>query len=80
VLGGTLSTGGKGNVVGTALASMVIGLLRFGLPLCFKIGTQYLDIPVGVLLLVVVLGRSLAGHPSVAGALARMKKNKTAEN
>ena len=46
VLGGTLSTGGKGSVIGTALASLAIALLRFGLPLCFKIGTQYLDIPV----------------------------------
>ena len=33
VLGGTLSTGGKGNVIGTALASLVIGIMRFGLPL-----------------------------------------------
>ncbi len=75
VLGGTLSTGGKGNVIGTALASMIIGLLRFGLPLCFKVGTQYLDIPVGILLLAVVLGRSMAGHPAVAGFLARFRKN-----
>ncbi|MCD7735385.1 MAG: ABC transporter permease [Lachnospiraceae bacterium] len=74
VLGGTLSTGGKGHVVGTALASMVIGLLRFGLPLCFKIGTQYLDIPIGILLLVVVLGRSMAGMPSVAAFLAKLRK------
>ena len=59
VLGGTLSTGGKGSVIGTALASLVIGILRFGLPLCFKVNTQYLDIPVGVLLLVVVIGRAI---------------------
>lgn len=74
VLGGTLSTGGKGNVVGTALASLVIGLLRFGLPLCFKIGTQYLDIPVGILLLVVVVGRAMAGNPAMAGFFAKLKK------
>lgn len=80
VLGGTLSTGGKGNVVGTALASMVIGLLRFGLPLGFKVGTQYLDIPVGILLLVVVLGRSLAAKPSTANLLARLKRGRTAED
>ena len=76
VLGGTLSTGGKGNVIGTALASMVIGLLRFGLPLCFKIGTQYLDIPVGILLLVVVLGRAAANHPRIISFRAKMKKSK----
>ena len=74
VLGGTLSTGGKGNVIGTALASMAIGLLRFGLPLCFKVGTQYLDIPVGILLLVVVVGRSIAANPAMAGFLAKLKK------
>lgn len=76
VLGGTLSTGGKGNVIGTALASMIIGILRFGLPLCFKVGAQYLDIPVGILLLVVVLGRSMASHPAMAGYLARIRRKK----
>lgn len=65
VLGGTLSTGGKGSVIGTALAALVIGVLRFGLPLCFKINTQYLDIPVGLLLLIVVICRSLANNPKV---------------
>ncbi len=65
VLGGTLSTGGKGSIVGTALASLAIALLRFGLPLCFKIGTQYLDIPVGVLLVVVIVGRSAATNTGI---------------
>jgi AI-2 transport system permease protein len=65
VLGGTLSTGGKGSALGTALAAVVIGMLRFGLPLCFKVSQQYLDIPVGILLLVVVIGRSLAANPKV---------------
>ena len=62
VLGGTLSTGGKGSIIGTALAAVVIGTLRFGLPLSFGISTQYLDIPVGILLLTVIIGRSLAGN------------------
>ena len=69
VLGGTLSTGGKGSVVGTALAAVVIGVLKFGLPLCFKVPQQYLDIPVGLLLLVVVIGRSLLTNPKVVAAL-----------
>lgn len=58
VLGGTLSTGGKGSIVGTALASFLIAFLRFGLPLCFKVSTQYLDIPVGILLVAVIVFRS----------------------
>lgn len=65
VLGGTLSTGGKGSVIGTALSALAIGVLRFGLPLCFKVSTQYLDIPVGLLLLIAVIGNALAGNQKV---------------
>ncbi|MEG0943115.1 MAG: ABC transporter permease [Angelakisella sp.] len=73
VLGGTLNTGGKGSIIGTALAALVIGLLKFGLPLCFKVSTQYLDIPVGMLLLAVVIGRSLVGNPKLYGIVKRLK-------
>ena len=75
VLGGTLSIGGKGSVIGTALASLVIGILRFGLPLCFKVNTQYLDIPVGILLLVVVIGRAVLSRPETAALLKKFKKD-----
>lgn len=60
VLGGTLMTGGKGSIIGTALAAVIIGVLKFGLPLCFKLNMQYLDIPVGLLLLIVVSFRALS--------------------
>lgn len=76
VLGGTLSTGGKGSVLGTALAAVVIGVLRFGLPLCFKVSQQYLDIPVGILLLVVVIGRSLINHAKVKAYLGSKMADK----
>ncbi|MDD2992056.1 MAG: ABC transporter permease [Pygmaiobacter sp.] len=80
VLGGTLSTGGKGSVIGTALAALVIGVLRFGLPLSFKVSNQYLDIPVGLLLLIVVVGRSIAANPTLLRKLgigkAKRQKNK----
>ena len=66
VLGGTLSTGGKGSVPGTALAAVAIGTLRFGLPLCFKVSQQYLDIPVGILLLVIIIGRALLNRPGLS--------------
>lgn len=59
VLGGTLSTGGKGSIIGTALAALVICLLRYGLTLCFGISNQNLDLPVGVMLLLVVSGRQI---------------------
>lgn len=73
VLGGTLSTGGKGSIIGTALASIAIGLLRFGMPLCFKINTQYLDIPIGALLVLVVVGRALSGNPAVIAKAGRLR-------
>jgi len=49
VLGGTSIYGGKGNVIGTALSSLVIGFMEFGLSLV-GIQAQYQAIPVGVLL------------------------------
>ena len=67
-----MSTGGKGSVLGTALAAVVIGVLRFGLPLCFKVSQQYLDIPVGLILLVVV-GRSLVNNQKVIAMFRRKK-------
>ena len=76
VLGGTLSTGGKGSILGTSLAALVIGLLRFGLPLCFKVSQQYLDIPVGMILLVVVIGRSIANNPKISTKLHQIRQTK----
>ena len=58
VLGGTLSTGGKGSILGTALAAIVICILRYGLPLCFGISNQNLDLPIGIMLVVVVAIRA----------------------
>ena len=51
VLGGTSIYGGKGNVLGTALAALIIGFMKFGLTLV-GINAQYQDIPVGILLIV----------------------------
>ena len=72
VLGGTLSTGGKGSAIGTALAAVAITLLRFGMPLCFNVNKQYLDIPIGMLLVVVVVGRAIAGNPAVVAKVSRL--------
>jgi len=80
VLGGTLSTGGKGSIIGTALAAVGIGVLRFGLPLCFKISTQYLDIPVGILLLAVVIGRALAANPKTSAFFHNLFSKKEKAN
>lgn len=74
VLGGTLNTGGKGSILGTVLASLIICLLRYGLPLCFGVSTQNLDLPVGVILVLVVLGREIAGRHMLGDLLKRLRK------
>ena len=74
VLGGTLSTGGKGNVFGTVLATIIIGLIKFGLPLCFGINSQYLDAPIP--LVVVLLGRALMVHPAFINYRAKLKNKR----
>lgn len=79
VLGGTLSTGGKGSVIGTALAAAAITLLRFGMPLCFGVNKQYLDIPIGVLLVVVVVGRALANNPAVIAKFGGLFRRKSGQ-
>lgn len=77
VLGGTLMTGGKGSIIGTALAAVIIGVLKFGLPLCFGVNMQYLDIPVGLLLLVVVCARAVSQRPEAVAFMHRLvHKNK----
>lgn len=72
VLGGTLSTGGKGSVIGTAFAAVVIGVLKFGLSLSFRVQQQYLDIPVGLLLLTVIIVRAILSNPN-----CKFLKNRT---
>lgn len=59
VLGGTSITGGIGTIPGTALSVLVIGIMRFGLSMA-GLNTQYLDIPVGLLLLVIVASRGIS--------------------
>jgi AI-2 transport system permease protein len=73
VLGGTSNLGGTGGVIGTALAAVVIGILRFGLSLA-NVNTQYLDIPVGVLLVLAVAIRFSAGNPTVQKIISKLRK------
>ncbi len=68
VLGGTSNLGGRGGVIGTALAALVIGIMRFGLSMA-GLNTQYLDIPVGLLLIVAVAFRGLTGRSKWLGSL-----------
>ena len=74
VLGGTLNTGGKGSILGTVLASLNICILRYGLPLCFNVSTQNLDLPVGIILVLVVLGREIASRRLISGLIRKLKR------
>lgn len=74
VLGGTLNTGGKGTILGTVLASLIICILRYGLPLCFGVSTQNLDLPVGIILVLVVLGREIAGRGMITNLIKTIRK------
>lgn len=73
VLGGTSNLGGKGNVIGTALAAVIIGVMRFGLSMA-GVSTQYFDIPVGILLVVAVAARTLASGETGISFKGLMKK------
>ncbi len=72
VLGGTSNLGGTGGVIGTALAALVIGILRFGMSMA-GVNTQYLDIPVGVLLVVSVALRFAGSNPRVAALVQKLR-------
>lgn len=64
ILGGTSTLGGKGGVLGTALAAVVIGIMRFGLSMN-GLSNQYLDIPVGIMLVVVVAASTASKNQKI---------------
>lgn len=72
VLGGTSNLGGSGGVIGSALAALAIGLLRIGLSLN-GLATQYLDIPVGILLVLTVSFRFAGTNPKLKKFFNRRK-------
>ncbi len=73
VLGGTLSTGGKGSIIGTALASLVICIMRFGLPICFGVSTQNLDLPIGIMLVAIIAGRAISNKVKLSSHASHRK-------
>jgi len=70
VLGGTSILGGKGTVVGSALAAVVIGIMRFGLSMN-GVSNQYLDIPVGIMLVVVVAASTFSQNEKISAFFQR---------
>lgn len=57
VLGGTSILGGRGTVVGTVIASIVVGMMNYGLQL-YGMSSEQTTIIVGVMLIVAVVMRS----------------------
>jgi AI-2 transport system permease protein len=72
VLGGTSTLGGRGTVIGTALAALVIGIMRFGLSMV-GIYPQYQDIPVGIVLIVAVGMRGVASGFSLSALIKKLR-------
>lgn len=61
VLGGTAITGGKGSIIGTALASVIVGIMRFGLQMA-NISSQYISVAIGLLLILAIAMRNIPGN------------------
>ena len=71
LIGGTLLTGGSGNVVGTAFGCLFIGILQNGLNLA-GVGSDWQYVVTGVVLLMAVLAGGL--QASRAGRLAQLRQ------
>jgi AI-2 transport system permease protein len=73
VLGGTAITGGEGSIIGTALASIIIGLMTLGLQM---VGwpTQFVGIGIGVLLVISVSIKSSLGEGNLFSDIKRLLK------
>ena len=74
VLGGTAITGGKGSVLGTAIASLIVGFMNFGLQMS-GVSSQYISVGTG-LLLVITIGIREADFIKSFFQKIFMKKNK----
>lgn len=79
-LGGTAMTGGKGGVIGSAIASLLVGLLSFGLQMA-GVPSQYTNVGVGLVLIVSVMIRGATDENSIIyKTIWRIKKRKLAAN
>ena len=70
VLGGTSITGGEGSIIGTFLASIIIGLMTLGLQMA-GMPTQFTGIGIGLLLVVSVSVKSSMGEGNLISDLKR---------
>ena len=73
VLGGVSTSGGRGRILGTVLAIMIIGLLRYGLGL-INASSQIIMIVVGALLIIAVAIPSFRDSIGNANWFKKLKK------
>lgn len=74
VLGGTAITGGEGTIIGTALASVIIGLMTLGLQMA-GLSTQFVGIGIGLLLVISVAIKSSLGEGNLFSDIKRKLKS-----
>jgi AI-2 transport system permease protein len=75
VLGGTAITGGEGSIIGTCLASIIIGLMTLGLQMA-ELSTQFVGIGIGILLVISVSIKSSLGEGNLISEIKRKVKLK----
>ncbi|HHZ5405485.1 TPA: ABC transporter permease [Bacillus cereus] len=73
VLGGTLITGGKGSIIGTVLASIVIGLMQYGLQMTGLTNEQS-NVVIGIILILSVIMRHFKLHQFTLGKRKNLHK------
>lgn len=80
-LGGTAMTGGKGGIVGSAIAGLLVGLLSFGLQMA-GVASQYVTVGIGLVLIISVVVRGATDENSVIYKLIwnikKSRRNKAA--
>lgn len=63
-LGGTAMTGGKGGIIGSAIAGILIAFLNFGLQMA-GVASQYVNVGIGVVLVLSVVVRGATDENSI---------------
>ena len=72
VLGGTSIFGGKGSIYGTAIASLIIGIMQYGLQMA-SMTSQQTSVVIGLMLIFSVLFRNANGQNFRKNLTARIR-------
>lgn len=67
VIGGTLLTGGSGNVIGTLVGILILGIIQTGITFQGNLNSWWTKVAVGVLILLFIVLQRLFGRRKVVG-------------